>query len=235
MMQRAKSTEKRIEREIAYKETLMKNAEAAHDLLLRPLAYEKDVLVSAVNLAVRRGGRPVSKEVTFEIRRGDRIAVTGANGSGKTSLLKLIGGQDLVYDGEHNRSAALKISAVSQDTSHLSGALKEYAADCGCDPTVFFAMLSKLGVSSALFDGALECLSSGQKKKVLLARSLSTQAHLYIWDEPLNFIDVMSRVQIERLIADCAPTMLFTEHDALFVARTATAVLPLHRRGLKDE
>nr|MCR5718822.1 ATP-binding cassette domain-containing protein [Oscillospiraceae bacterium] len=58
--------------------------------------------------------------------------------------------------------------------------------------------------------------SAGQKKKVLLAASLLTPAHLYIWDEPLNFIDIFSRMQIETLLADYRPTMLFAEHDVRF-------------------
>lgn len=56
----------------------------------------------------------------------------------------------------------------------------------------------------------------GQKKKVLLATGLLTPAHLYIWDEPLNHIDIFSRMQLERLILECQPTMLFVEHDRKF-------------------
>ena len=69
--------------------------------------------------------------------------------------------------------------------------------------------------------------SAGQKKKVLLARSLCESAHLYLWDEPLNYIDVLSRMQIEQLLLDYRPTMLFVEHDAAFVRRAATGTLVL--------
>ncbi|MBE6829813.1 MAG: Lsa family ABC-F type ribosomal protection protein, partial [Ruminococcaceae bacterium] len=62
----------------------------------------------------------------------------------------------------------------------------------------------------------------GQKKKVLIARSLCEQAHLYLWDEPLNFIDVLSRMQIEELLLKYRPTMLFVEHDSSFVDSIAT-------------
>lgn len=64
----------------------------------------------------------------------------------------------------------------------------------------------------------------GQKKKVLLARSLCQRANLYIWDEPLNYIDVISRLQIETLILEYKPTMLFVEHDEAFVNDIATKV-----------
>jgi len=64
--------------------------------------------------------------------------------------------------------------------------------------------------------------SDGQKKKVCLAGSLCQEAHLYIWDEPLNYIDVISRIQIEDLILKHQPTMLFVEHDYSFVKAITT-------------
>lgn len=66
------------------------------------------------------------------------------------------------------------------------------------------------------FEKPLESCSDGQKKKVLIARSLCERAHLYVWDEPLNFIDVYSRMQIEALLLEFAPTMVFVEHDGVF-------------------
>ena len=71
----------------------------------------------------------------------------------------------------------------------------------------------------------MEDYSGGQKKKVLLAASLCEQAHLYIWDEPLNFIDVFSRMQLEELICKFQPTMLLVEHDKTFVDKIATKVV----------
>ena len=74
----------------------------------------------------------------------------------------------------------------------------------------------------------MESYSEGQKKKVLIARSLCEQAHLYIWDEPLNFIDVYSRIQIEDLILKFKPTMLVVEHDDAFTGKVATEVVEIH-------
>ena len=68
----------------------------------------------------------------------------------------------------------------------------------------------------------MQNFSGGQKKKVLIARSLCQRAHLHIWDEPLNFIDVISRMQIEELILQFEPTILFVEHDRAFCERIAT-------------
>ena len=79
----------------------------------------------------------------------------------------------------------------------------------------------------AQFTKKLEYFSEGQKKKVLIAASLMTPAHLYIWDEPLNYIDVFSRIQIENLLMTCQPTMLIVDHDVRFREKTATKVIGL--------
>ena len=73
----------------------------------------------------------------------------------------------------------------------------------------------------------MEGYSLGQKKKVLLAASLAQQAHLYLWDEPLNYIDLESREQIENLLLQTDATLVFVEHDQRFVQRVATRTIAL--------
>ena len=97
--------------------------------------------------------------------------------------------------------------------------------------TQFFTILRKLGFSRAHLEADAKELSDGQKKKALLALSLCESAHLYIWDEPLNYIDALSRVQIEDLILRCQPTLLFVEHDMAFVRRVATRTVRLDGAG----
>ena len=87
------------------------------------------------------------------------------------------------------------------------------------------ALLRQLDFERTQFDKRMEEYSEGQKKKVLLATSLLTPAHLYIWDEPLNFIDVFSRMQLEQLILKYQPTMLLVEHDTVFGAKVATRIV----------
>ncbi|HML49289.1 MAG TPA: Lsa family ABC-F type ribosomal protection protein, partial [Clostridia bacterium] len=70
------------------------------------------------------------------------------------------------------------------------------------------------------------------KKKVLLAASLATPAHLYLWDEPLNYIDVLSREQIEALLQQAHATMVFVEHDRSFIQAVATEKIVLCRPNL---
>ena len=78
-----------------------------------------------------------------------------------------------------------------------------------------------------MFEKDMSDFSEGQKKKVLIAKSLCEKAHLYIWDEPLNFIDIYSRMQIEELILEYRPTMVLVEHDLSFRERVGTRVVAI--------
>ena len=75
------------------------------------------------------------------------------------------------------------------------------------------------------FEKDMSDFSGGQKKKVLIAKSLCQKAHLYVWDEPLNFIDIYSRIQIEQLIKNFKPTMIFVEHDNIFRNEIGTNII----------
>ena len=92
---------------------------------------------------------------------------------------------------------------------------------------MLLSMLRSLDLDREQFVKNMEEFSEGQKKKVLIAASLLTPAHLYLWDEPLNYIDVFSRMQIEKLIAQFQPTMLIVEHDVRFAKKLATKVVEL--------
>jgi lincosamide and streptogramin A transport system ATP-binding/permease protein len=83
------------------------------------------------------------------------------------------------------------------------------------------------GVEGDVFEQPLETFSQGQLKKIDLVRSMMQPSNLLIWDEPMNYIDVMSREQIEEAIIVNQPTMLFTDHDRYFVEKVATSVIDL--------
>ena len=115
----------------------------------------------------------------------------------------------------------------SQDTSHLRGRLPDFSAGHGLDETLFYTVLKKLGLERVQFEKRIEDYSEGQKKKVLLAASLCEPAHVFLWDEPLNFIDIFSRIQLEELILNFRPTMLFVEHDRTFREKIATRIVEM--------
>lgn len=116
---------------------------------------------------------------------------------------------------------------MPQDTSHLHGDLSDFAQEHRIDESLFKAILRKLDFGRVQFEKDIRSFSEGQKKKVLIAESLCRQAHLYVWDEPLNFIDVYSRIQIEKLIISYRPTMIFTEHDTAFQKKVMTRKVSL--------
>lgn len=227
MMKRSKSIESRQKQAIKEKEGLLKNLETDEKLKLSPLSYHSDIIAVFSEVSVIYGEKTVNSPVSFEIRRGNRIALDGRNGSGKSSLLKLMVGEPMDYTGTFSKGSGLIISYVPQDTSFLKGNLSDYSAENGIDESLFKAILRKMDFQRVQFEKDMENFSEGQKKKVLIARSLCEKAHLYIWDEPLNFIDIYSRMQIENLIREFSPTMLFVEHDISFRENVATKVIEL--------
>lgn len=226
MQQRRKNLERRQEQAIEEKRGLLKNLETAETLRLEPISYHKETLVSARELVPGYGNKMVCSPVSFEVRQGSRILLQGENGCGKSSILKLIleqagikeDSQIRMIEGSLEIGSGLKISYISQTTAHLKGSLKEYAKMWQVEESLLKVLLRKLDFSREQFDKNLEYYSEGQKKKVLIARSLCEKAHLYIWDEPLNYIDIYSRMQIEELIRIWSPTLLCVEHDRAFGA-----------------
>ena len=227
MMKRAKSLEARQEKALEEKEGLLKNRETVEALKLSPLSHHAKRLVLCKDLELWYGDRKVCGPLDFSLEQGERVVLEGRNGSGKSSLLKLLLGQDIRRCGTLELASGLTVSHVPQDTSFLRGGLREFILERGVDESLFKAILRKLGFSREQFDRDLADYSGGQKKKVLIAASLCQPAHLYVWDEPLNFIDLDSRLQIEELLLRFAPTMLFVEHDRAFQEAVATKVVPL--------
>jgi lincosamide and streptogramin A transport system ATP-binding/permease protein len=179
------------------------------------------------HVTIYYGERAVCKNVSLTIEPGDRIAISGPNGSGKSSLLHLLNAEELHYTGTFQRDPQLRVSYVSQNTSHLRGTLSDYAAEHRIDESLFKAVLRKLDFARIQLEKDISAFSGGQKKKVLIARSLCEEAHLHIWDEPLNFVDVISRMQIEELLLEYTPTIVFVEHDREFHDRVATKTIEL--------
>ena len=226
-MARSKAIEKRQQAAIDEKSKLLKNVERSDSLKIFQTPFHTKRLVSLLNVSVCYGDTPVCQGITFDIQQGDRISLQGANGSGKSSIVKLICGEEIPHTGDVRIGSGLTISYVSQDTSGLRGKLSDFARDSGIDESLFLAMLAKLDVPKSQMEKDMSALSAGQKKKVLLARSICQPPHLHIWDEPMNYIDVISRMQIEDLLLQFQPTILFVEHDKAFCDHIATKVIHL--------
>ncbi len=227
MMQKSKNLEHRQKKSIEKKSQLLKNIEANEELKIVSLKFHDKRVLDLSDIAIHYGDKLVCEGINFTIEQGEKVALQGKNGSGKSSILKLILGQDVPYEGLLKKNPQLVISYVSQDTSQLQGNLIDFSKQHDLDQIIFRAMLNKLDFSKDQFEKNIEDLSQGQKKKVLIAKSLSERAHLYIWDEPLNFIDVISRMQIENLLKEQDITLLFVEHDRAFCESIASKVVKL--------
>ena len=136
--------------------------------------------------------------------------------------------QKIELNGELKVANNLKLSYVSQNTDDLKGCLKTYIQGNKIDESIFKAMLSKMGFSKEEFDKSINEMSEGQKKKILIAKSISESANIYIWDEPLNYIDIITRMQIEEAIIKYKPTLIFVEHDETFIKKVATKTIYLN-------
>ena len=185
--------------------------------------------IKITNLNKSYGKKQVLFDINLEIYEGELFGFIGKNGVGKSSVLKLILGQNIQYDGEINIANNIKTSYVSQSTEYLKGSLKDFVYNNEIDESIFKAMLVKMGLSQSDFDTNIQDMSEGQKKKVLIAKSISEQANIYIWDEPLNYIDILTREQIEDAILKYNPTLIFVEHDETFIEKVATKIIKFER------
>lgn len=250
MQSRVKQMNERIGREIEEKEGLLQDIEKTVDLKVMPIKHHKEILIRADKYSLSYGEHQVLRDLDFELRQGERVLLRGENGSGKSSFIKAIlqkhqarlfpendadtingdAGRREVYTGmtDHGTlqvASGLIISYINQDTSFLKGSLNDFCEAEKLDESLFKAILRQLDLERIQFAKRMEDYSEGQKKKVLIAASLLKSAHLYIWDEPLNYIDVFSRMQIEELLLRFQPTMLLVEHDIRFQEKIATRIV----------
>ena len=227
MMKKAKALERRLDKAVEDKSKLLHKIEEADDLKLSPLVHPSKRLFRLEQLVIDYGNRPLFSPVNLDFFQGQRLWLRGRNGSGKSSLLRLLLGEDVPHSGQVFLASGLTISFVSQDSSFLRGSPVEYAQSLSLDQSLYLTILRKLGFERVQFEKDMADFSMGQKKKALLAASLCQSAHLYLWDEPLNYIDLLSRVQIENLLLKFRPSMVFIEHDRSFSERVSTELLSL--------
>lgn len=242
LQSRTNQIQHRISRELKEKEGLLVDLEQVANLKLMPLSHHKQTFAHLRDYGIKYkdGKHSVFTNLTFTLSKGERIAIHGENGCGKSTLLKMIlqkadgananyMGQTIpvIESGTCETASGLIISYINQDTSRLKGNISAFCTKQKLDESLFCALLRQLDLDRVQFLKNMEDYSEGQKKKVLIAASLLTPAHVYIWDEPLNYIDVFSRMQIEKLLLDYQPTMLFVEHDVRFREKIATKTITL--------
>ncbi len=229
VMKRATSLKSRAEEQIKQKETQLKNLEVSEPLSLNYQPTHKQVLVEAKDFSLAYDQQLFSP-LNFEVKAGEIVILKGNNGSGKSSLFQaLLGSSKATASGELSINTP-NISVVRQDFSANRGTLKEFAQKRDLDYTLLLTLLKKLGFERHTFDVLLENMSLGQQKKVELAASLATPAELYLWDEPLNYLDTYNQDQLLALLQETKPALLVIEHDQNFIDQIADTVIELDQK-----
>lgn len=228
-MKRALVAERRAGSAADERRRTLVDVEKDRSLLLSSPGRGSGPLVVANNLTLWRDEAPVFSNLSFTVAPGDRVAVIGPNGSGKTSLLEQIERATYRHAGTLLRPGHIDVARAFQHPQWTSGSLRDRLRDTGLDESRFRQVMAVLGVRGRVLDGRIEELSHGQQKKIDLARTFLADAQLLLWDEPLNFIDIDAREQIEDVLLRDTPTVVFVEHDATFIERVATQTIRLRR------
>jgi ATP-binding cassette subfamily F protein uup len=214
-------------------------------------------LVSLQDVSVSFGGPPVLEHVDLRVEKGERVALIGRNGEGKTTLLRLIDGQLAPNSGRITLEKGISVAGLAQDLPHgLTGSVREVVGgglgaaspltqrDPGAgDPTQRAVVAEAQGlqghqVSTVLTrlsldpEDRFENLSVGFRRKVLLARALAAEPDLLLLDEPTNHLDIPTITWLEGYLQKYRGTLILITHDRVFLRKLATRIIELDRGRL---
>src|SRR5688572_7499106 len=201
----------------------------------------KSVIV-AEGVTKRFGDRTIIRNFTLRIQRGDRIGVVGANGTGKTTLLKLLTGELAPDEGQVTLAKTLQGVMIDQQRSLLAGdkKVRDVLAEGGDWVDVrgvrkhVQAYLKDFLFEPSLVDTPIAALSGGERSRLLLAREFARKSNLLVLDEPTNDLDLETLDLLQEVIADYDGTVLIVSHDRDFLDRTVTVTLGLDGSGTVD-
>jgi len=234
----AKSKQKAIDRMTLEEKPLMLNESCRFkfDSVFR--SYNDVLTVENLSLKVPKNGilESIATNITFDVKRGEKIAVIGANGAGKSTLLKTILGEHRYFEGNAETGRNLKISFYDQEQKHLSE-----------DKTIFdeisdrFPLMDECEIrthlGSVLFRDEevfkiIKDLSGGEKARLMLLIIMLEKPNFLILDEPTNHLDLPAKEALDTAISEYDGTVLFVSHDRYFLNKTADFVLELNQNGI---
>ena len=227
-MRQAKTAEQEIRDAAAAKKELLKNYETVPPLCI----FNKEgagreegrPVLQLDKLTFGYGGMPLFRSFSLDISAGDRIWVKGSNGCGKSTLLRLIKGEQETKARKAKENTVIAFSY--QEPLWQEGCLRDQIPDPGQWERFLF-LCSCLDIPEEMRKRPLQTYSSGEKRKVDVARALSQESALLLLDEPLNYMDIYFREQLEKAILEFRPTLVFVEHDERFGTRVATRTIDL--------
>jgi len=200
------------------------------------------IVIDAENVTKSFGERAILKDLTLRVQRGDRIGIVGANGTGKSTLLKLLTGEIEPDSGTIRRAKTLDRVVIDQQRALIQPGktVRDILADGGDWIDVrgtkkhIQGYLKDFLFSPGLADARVETLSGGEQSRLLLAREFSRISNLLVLDEPTNDLDMETLDLLQEVIADYEGTVLIVSHDRDFLDRTVTMVVGLDGSGKAD-
>ena len=178
-----------------------------------------DLALAVTNLAKSYPGKSLFAGITFNLGRGQRLAITGRNGSGKTTLLRVLLGMEPADAGSVRFGAHVVAGHYAQDAENLDRA-KTPLGICGSG-TLARTLLACLKVRPDRVDQPLEEASAGERAKVALVRLLVSEANLLVLDEPTNHLDIEAQEALEKTLAQYPGTIVLVSHDRSFLEAMA--------------
>jgi len=187
-------------------------------------------LLNLRDIRVAFGGPPLLEGASLRIEPGERTCLLGRNGTGKSTLLRVVSGEIAPDEGEIVRQQGVKVALVPQEIPPgLSGTVYDIVS-CGPRRTAEKA-ISRLGLSPGADFGTL---SGGMQRRALIARALAQGADILLLDEPTNHLDIDGIAWLETFLLREARTLLFVTHDRMFLRKLATRIVELDRGRLRD-
>jgi ATP-binding cassette subfamily F protein 3 len=185
-------------------------------------------LLTVEDLAVGYG-EPHARGISFRLEAGDRLAVVGPNGSGKTSLLRTVLGEMPPLAGSSRLSPSASMGYFDQDNRLLPRGRPalEAVLETGCDETLARTVMGRMGVRRETVNKPAGRLSSGERAKTLLAKLILGDHNLLVLDEPTNHLDIETQDVLLDALAEFPGAILFVSHDRHFVDALATERLDM--------
>jgi len=222
-MRQAKAAEQKVRDNLEEKKQLLRNMEAERKLNISQEIVQRDCLLTAdhVTYCYEGTSTPAIRDVTLHIYPGDKIWLRGKNGAGKTTLLKLLAGK--IHGAGIRRAGGISIAFVTQEPLERSGALPAHLQE----NRKFKDLCMRFDLPADVFCRPLNTLSSGELKKVDIAKTLVENHQILFLDEPLNYMDVNFKAQLEEALSEEDLTLVFVEHNESFGEKIATQIIEL--------
>ncbi len=195
-------------------------------------------LLGLQEVSLSFGGAPLLDHVTLNIERGDRICLLGVNGTGKSSLLRVLSGDIPPDEGRLAQASGVRITRLPQQVpTHLKGRVIDIVhPEHAHDPEARRLLEAEQILDRLALDPQADfaTLSGGTRRRVLLAQALLGSPDLVLLDEPTNHLDLESIAWLENFLLRNCRTFLFVTHDRAFLRRLATRIVELDRGALRD-